>query len=97
MEDDVNSEPAVGKTVAGAKPPPPKASAGAVDYNGARIYRSKPRKTFRIILTAGVYSTEVNESWGADYNAAWRWIVAFVAVLGTAFFGFAAAVIKGDN
>ena len=29
-----------------------------------------------------------------DYNAAWRWVVAIVAVMGTAFFGFAGAVIK---
>ena len=29
-----------------------------------------------------------------DYNAAWRWVVAIVAVMGKAFFGFAGAVIK---
>jgi hypothetical protein len=30
----------------------------------------------------------------ADANAMWRWMVAIVAVMGTAFFGFAGAVIK---
>ena len=30
----------------------------------------------------------------ADANATWRWVTAFVAVAGTAFFGLVAAQIK---
>jgi len=52
---------------------------------------------FCAIVGVGVLEDCQGDCIPEDYNAAWRWIVAFVAVLGTAFFGFAAAVIKGDN
>ncbi len=52
---------------------------------------------FCAIVGVGVLEDCQGDCIPEDYNAAWRWIVAFVAVLGTAFFGFAAAVIKDDN
>ena len=36
-----------------------------VDYNGARIYTSFAKRSFRAIIVAGNYSTERGFAWGS--------------------------------
>jgi|TARA_Y100000991_G_scaffold202814_1_gene176947 hypothetical protein len=49
---------------------------------------------FCAIVGVGVLEDCAGDCIPEDANALWRWIVAIVAVMGTAFFGFAGAVIK---
>ena len=49
---------------------------------------------FCAIVGVGVLEDCQGDCIPEDANAAWRWMVAIVAVLGTAFFGFAGAIIK---
>ena len=49
---------------------------------------------FCAIVGVGVLEDCAGDCVQADANATWRWVTAFVAVAGTAFFGLVAAQIK---
>ena len=58
-----------------ANPPAP------VDYNGARIYTSFAKRSFRVIMVAGNYSSERGFAWGSAGGgrlSAWRNVLAAV-------------------
>ena len=58
------------------KPPLPAIGSPVTHYLGGKIYVSKNRSCFRIILDAKDYATEVNERWGASKPTPASWAAA---------------------